>query len=409
MDVEEALANSDVISFDDRSFEPERETDVSGTKKDTTSEREQHALVSKQVIIPRPLLPSNAFKKGVVISLPKGKALLKCVVTKNDTEPDVDYDENTDDSHSDALPLEPSKSNTSDTLPIDNNDVVTVTPSSSKGSVMTPLDSSSQNDKGNEEQVQQSPQHGSHKHHGNGFTKQFLNLFDKNMMVSLYKMAVKDILNEIHDQKKGHKRTETLDTKLKSLEQERSTLEIQYPGISKSLVNAINTAMPQPGSRKPRSIVAMPQPGSRKPRSIVNKKHVVSKNFNQRKPGFLKLQKLLTTNGTRRVKLVDTDRPLKIPQANKQTVKVTKPKAQGSVQSNLNSNDALSFYGDLDPTKLIDDGVGSPNCIDPLCVKQKQFIKHAGQYFERLDNLALEPYKKFMSRKKTKRFIRRLA
>ena len=61
----------------------EDKDEVTGTKKDLVSAGPGHDLmVRKSVNLPGLFIPSAAYKRGVIISLPKGKAMLKCVVPK---------------------------------------------------------------------------------------------------------------------------------------------------------------------------------------------------------------------------------------------------------------------------------------------------------------------------------------
>ena len=247
VDINDALSFSDDISLDDSNLETEGIADVTGTKKDVPDQdRQQRAIVKKSVNIPEALLPSEAFKKGVIISLPKGRALLRCVASEEDSndENSVVYD--SEPSHSAKYRnMETTTDKNPVTLPADNNDVVTLTPSS--GNTMSSPSITQLPSEATGMEHQQSRWHESqHLPHGKSeLTERFLKMFDKNMLVSLYKMAVKDILNEMHDQQKTRKRTKTLNSKIITLQTERSRLERQFPGISRSFIEAripVNTS-----------------------------------------------------------------------------------------------------------------------------------------------------------------------
>ncbi|XP_057317760.1 uncharacterized protein LOC130662835 [Hydractinia symbiolongicarpus] len=399
-DPPEADLNEVLPKIDDMVFDEDfvYSNVVRGTKKDETdaNDDKKHIVVAKPVHIPGALLPTDAFKRGVVISLPKGKALLKCVVPINGSE--------SDSKEMEEAPIDNTAENTA-SYPV-NNDVVTLSrpdtnvikpvskeqepqPESSNkkdSSAAVPVSTSVEKEFSSATEQLHMDKMRPQEEHTNvaktrRFTEKFLKTFDKDMLISLYKMAVGDILSELQHQKKAHRKTQILRKKIKTLQQERSSLEKKFPGIAKTLIDPANTL--DLNTRNTRSVT-----------DDDNEESSVTFKNKHGSPVTLDIEKPLISNSTRRVKLVDTYRPAIIRKPAKGKTFSKKPEPE--VKDEKEANNALSFYGDLDPLKLMEE---NPACIDAMCEKHKQFIKHAGQYFQSLDKIALEPYKKFMTDK----------
>uniref|UniRef100_A0A7M5WUK1 Uncharacterized protein n=1 Tax=Clytia hemisphaerica TaxID=252671 RepID=A0A7M5WUK1_9CNID len=409
------------------------ETDVQGSKKDQVDEPGQDAFFRKAVNIPKVFIPSAAYKRGVIISLPKGKAMLKCVVPKDEnkksskkekiddnssfisfvTKPTVaparekkiispslaDFSNNVEPPEEAApaiasftktatekeSPLPQSgvsgvtksedtavakdKQDVTDT----NSDVVTLSTEPAAEAAPKPqanlkehIESAIQNIKfpSTEEKapkagaIQQSSiseasaaNQPSPETQNKKFADNFMKVLDKDMLVSLYKMAVHDIMSELQNAKTVAHNEETsamaetsnLQSKMKMISNERTALEQQYPGIAATLIAPPDSA------------------------------------FNMQQQRAVKRSE----TPSKRVKLIDTDRP----------------KIRASRHGNIKqfvAADESGFFGDLDPSKLIDDH--EKDCIEPTCQKQKDFMKGASKYFESLDSLALAPYQNFMGK-----------
>lgn len=462
-DIEKALRNGEDISLDDSIKVIE---DVDGSKRDITPEipvdtaDEKHMVITRPMAIPYSLVPENAFKKGVIISLPKGKALLKCVVSKAETEnqhkkesgagitfkemPNFETPSTTskqtikDDEDQDThmYTSGPSQNDTlayslsrigAESLTNDETDVLdheTIKPSPAIASALsksgTPLSGANvivpttsgsdqlketisnalgigkSKEKADERKKTDSPGRSS-------FSDQFLKIFDKEMMVSLYKMAVKDLMKEFKHHKASKKTEIFVKSKVKKLFSQRSMLERSYPGISQSLVDSFSeplieglSEMSDLSSSKMGRSVIVPLSKKQMHKYQKPKLHTKSTLNMQIQEEFKSLHPMENPEDQhsgelkKRVKLVDsenTPNPKHLPKGLKDN------------QQKISPGLVMSFYGDVDPSNLIDDGYGISNCIDVMCEKQKQFINHAGSYFENLDNLALMPYKTFLSNK----------
>ena len=412
--LKEAFLQSDKITYYDYN------ENVKGTKKDITTEGVREApievyntkrvLVSKPINIPENLVPLKAFRRGVVISLPKGKAMLKCVVSKNDiaAQPENLPTANGVNASTDKPNALSSVSSSIQSVTPAVRMPTAQTPSAvestpASASILTPKPSedTDQTLTPGESNAALNPDRETvsskiDTDRINRLRDGFMKILDKDMMISLYKMAVKDILEELHREKNANRKTVILRNKMADLEKERQALELKYPGIMDQLVKVNDPFQTRLYTRTmKRSKNGKKYPHSEK--LLVKRSSLSQLTFkpeNGEKVIKLQLEKLQFTNDTRRVQVVDTDRTFKSPLL-KGFHELKHRKKNTSVLSKSKPFSALSFYGDLDPNKLIEGG--NSMCVDALCEKQKQFLSHAGQYFESLDNLALEPYKKFMN------------
>lgn len=379
------LASSDSIDFDKYMFEKdnskqegnlasegklrlmngqnmrEGET-VTGTKKHVTSRvdmngkdgksHKKHIILDKHINLPRYLVPAEAYKKGVIVSLPRGKAVLKCVLPKGENNnaakaPKFDLSTN-------AL----NENNLQKAIVGELQNHVKPEPAAK------PKKQDESLVKGGVERFT-AAELLHHFHKNDKLTGKFMKLFDKDMIVSLYRIAVNDIMSEINQV--GHNSDgEVARKKMELLGSERSVLEKKFPGFQNSL-DKEDDLEPLKFSKK----------------SFVTDQK--TKTGRKRSTQYIP-QKTKTSRGTRRVKLVDTYRPLR-------TVQRSKSKMRSwSTFQRIKDDQALSFYGEIDPNKFKYD---NPNCVEEMCEKQKQFINHAGRYFQSLDKLAMEPYQNF--------------
>ena len=387
----------------------ETSEDTNGVKKDDSNDlfEKKDVVIDKHIFIPKVLVPEEAYKKGVIVSLPKGKAVLKCVLTKDLNAGD-----------------ETIKTSNKITNNKDDNDKSIITPdllneSNLQKAVVGEL---KKNVKPNAIAKQEDIPQGDvarftaaevlHRFHKNDkLTERFMKLFDKDMIVSLYRIAVNDIMADINRKKSKNLDGQVARKKMELLGNERPYLEKRFPGFQDTLDEDGDLEPLKYSKKRKRFILytsrddtgfkqrhAIRSKRSEKDKENFYNKHkhsIQSKLRNAitlyRKSNKLQPQKVQTSRGTRRVKLVDTYRPFKTVKSSKKLNIKTWP-----FSHTRKDDQALSFYGDLDPSKLTDE---NPNCIEELCEKQKQFIKHAGQYFQNLDNLALEPYKQFLNDK----------
>lgn len=370
--------------------------DETGMKKDqvtSSSSTDRDLIVRKFMSIPRIFIPSAAYKRGVVISLPKGKAMLKCVVPKDD---DTKKESKTTSSSPSPSPsptdgkaitpkladlFKDKKSGdaTSQTMTDVDNDVVTLSTEEEK-SVKVPAALPIQQDLQANVEPTQSPISPTNNllpannfvsapsTTNNKFTDSFMKVVDKDMLVSLYKMAVHDIMSELQTARNNAHQNNVggdagagiagagMKSKIKMLNNERSELERQFPGIGSTLI-----APPQDIIMNTQQLPLQPQPSASDKRSKAPTPELPKEEKN-----------------TRRVKLIDTDRPrLRLP-----------------VNRGRFAADEAGFFGDMDPSRLIGDR--DKDCIEPTCQKQKEFMKGASRYFQDLDSLALAPYEEYM-------------
>ena len=488
-------ASSTVIDFDKLDhlnekiiFGDDSDDEVTGTKKDhvsaVSSTPGHDMMVRKSVHIPSVFIPSAAYKRGVIISLPKGKAMLKCVVPKEDDDiskekkkkrtkakkkdseevastPELE-EENKEQNSKVSFLLNPTtsgvpseaKSITPDVasvtsqgsgvgdnavqhLLMENNnqqkqhavdsDVVTL---STGAGINTPLTASAvapsvgegaktsltrQNLASEPDTVTAAAKNisvqtidaaSSDIHPGaaivnpsttmansstgalGGRADSFMKVLDKDVLVSLYKMAVHDIMGELQnaktmataqsnpiEQKQEDKEGDaaSLKSKIKVLDNQRVALEQKYPGIAATLIAPPTVSNLQSYTTTSIKRSKSPHPAKNAKRS---KSHPTPAKPKQR-------------NNERRVKLVDTDRSsLSQKQRNYR-------KFGGSENTKqFFAADESGFFGDMDPSRLIGDH--DKDCIEPYCQKQKAFMRGASQYFGNLDSLALAPYESFM-------------
>ena len=172
--------------------------------------------------------------------------------------------------------------------------------------------------------------------------KQLLSLFDKDMMVSLYKMAIKDLMSELGLRSNSKVESMTsLRGKIDDLKKQQVQLETHYPGIAKSLV-AYNKYLP-------------------KIEGYLNQlNNADSASDNQ----VSKRSKMLSSELNR---LIDE-------------LKKRDFEDQKSFQVDENSSKDEPSYDD---------------CVDENCRHEKQLIKTAHAYFGSLDEIAMKPYQKF--------------
>ena len=186
-------------------------------------------------------------------------------------------------------------------------------------------------------------------------TKQFLSLFNRDMMVSLYKLAVKDLMKEFGIGKSNAEKLEKIAGKIRGLKEGRKELEHQYPGISRSLVS-YNKYLP----------------------AIEGYLSA----FNRR--GYI--------DNNEAVNYYD-DLPY-----NSATVKRSK---KGSVTKQFEKMSKLIQPAtersllDAEKEAEVDDEAGYDDCVDNACARKKEFLRNAHEYIRNLDKVAMQPYTKF--------------
>ena len=170
--------------------------------------------------------------------------------------------------------------------------------------------------------------------------KQLLSLFDKDMMVSLYKMAIKDLMSELGLRTSKTESVVNLRGKINGLKKQQVQLEQNFPGITRSL-GSYNKFLPEIQKY-------LDKLGD----SETNKKSTINK---MSKSMGSELRKIIAELKKRDK---ETDR---------------------------------SFYQENENS----DGPSYDDCVDDNCRNEKQLIKTAHEYFGNLDALAMKPYEKF--------------
>ena len=347
------LWKSDSINFVKYIYEKDGSDDP--TKKDITDKEslKKEMVLKNYINIPASLVPTDAYKKGVIVSLPRGKAVLKCVLPK------------TVDGHkiSDKMPALSSNTAQDITKPLSHTQNTTfknILPSKANSSLK------------------------------DTFMQRFMKEFAKDIMVSLYRIAYKDILSNTYPKKHIEPLGNAIRKKMELLNNERTYLEESYPGFQDSLdendddVKLYDHYHKRSSPLKHKAGFKDTLRGDTKD-SLVNyeKLSLLRKQKSMQQRKLNSKQKDNISNRKHREKVNDTYHP-------------TGHKKMKSLplRDRKDYEAAISFYGDLDPSKLTDE-----NCVEEFCQQQNLYIKNARQYFTRLDNLALEPYKRYINAK----------
>ena len=178
--------------------------------------------------------------------------------------------------------------------------------------------------------------------------RQLLSLFDKDMMVSLYKMAIKDLMGELGLRSSNKLESVTsIRGKINGLQKQQVELEHHYPGITRSLVS-YNKYLPKIQGYLNKITVGDEDETTNDVTSQIGKRS---------KTAVPELRKLIEE-----LKKRDFD-------------------------------DEKSYY-QVDESSSNDDP-SYDDCVDETCRHQKQMIKTAHEYFGSLDALAMKPYEKF--------------
>lgn len=299
-----SFSKSDFINFDN--FIYEKDNSINATRKDQihngTESAEKRFIVHKEMDIPSSLVPTRAYKKGVIVSLPRGKAVLKCIVQSG----------------------QPSnrKFNISEGK-IMNSHVVT------KPKVLTT----------NTSLVNASKSAADKK---NVLVEEAMDEFGKDIIVSLYGLALKDIMDGMN-----HNVAESTRKKMEFLDREKAYLEKAYPGVTSKVESLLS-----------------------KPPTLGKKGTVKKVSNSTRKSSLHKRSKI------HRVKVLLSKRRLQHLQD-----KAIKTPHRGS-----------ELYSEFEPSKLFD---GECNDVT-FCEQQPRFMKHIKMYMTQLDSIALEPYKAYI-------------
>ena len=171
--------------------------------------------------------------------------------------------------------------------------------------------------------------------------KQLLSLFDKDMMVSLYKMAIKDLMSELGLRTSKTESVMNIRGKINGLKKQQVQLEQHFPGIARSLV-AYNKYFPE----IQKYLDKLDYVGKDRKKSLIDKRS--------------------KTIGSEIKKLIEELKRRSI-------------------------EDEKSYYESNEDS----DGPSYDDCVDDNCRNEKQLIKTAHEYFGNLDALAMKPYEKF--------------
>ena len=171
--------------------------------------------------------------------------------------------------------------------------------------------------------------------------KQLLSLFDKDMMVSLYKMAIKDLMSELGLRTSKSESVMNIRGRINGLKNQQVQLEQHFPGITRSLV-AYNKYFPE----IQKYLDKLDYAGKDSKKSMIGK----------------------------RSKAIGSEI--------KKLIEELKRRSMEDEKSYYESNEAS-------------DGPSYDDCVDDNCRNEKQLIKTAHEYFGNLDALAMKPYEKF--------------